>query len=44
MTAHAAGVSTLCVNPDKTDPYNKDYWDNYIENIENLQEILGFVQ
>lgn len=43
-SAHGAGVRTLCVNPDRTDPYDKNYWDFYIEDIQNLQEILPFVE
>jgi len=43
-SAHGAGVKTLCVNPDKTNPYDKNYWDYYIEDIQNLQEILPFIE
>ncbi len=42
-SAHQAGVKTLCVNPDNTNPYDKNYWDHYIENIQNLKEILPFI-
>ncbi len=42
-TAHRSGARTLCVNPDKTNPYDKNCWDFYIENIENMQQILPFI-
>ena len=43
-SAHGAGVRTLCVNPDRTNPYDKNIWDFYIENIQNMKEILPFVE
>lgn len=41
---HQTGATTLCVNPDKTDPHNKNCWDYYIEDIKNLKEILQYIK
>ena len=43
-SAKETGIKTICVNPDRTDPYDKRYWDHYVKNIENLQEILPFIE
>lgn len=39
---HQTGAVTLCINPQGTDPYNKNYWDFAIESVDNLKQIIDF--
>lgn len=41
--AYKSGAVTLCVNPIETDPENKKVWHNTIRNMENLNEILEYI-
>ena len=41
--AHTSGCNTLCINPCKTDITNKTIWHNAIERVDNLTQILPFV-
>ena len=41
-TVYLSGVNTLCINPDDTDSHNKIFWHNFIDNCQNLTEILKF--
>ena len=44
QTVYLSGARTLCINPDDADYKNKKYWDFYIENCENLTEIIPFLE
>ena len=41
--AHMSGCHTLCVNPDKTDPNDRQKWHYSIENMQSLVEILPII-
>lgn len=41
--AYKSGAITLCVNPRKTDPENKKIWHNIISEMQNLDEILSYI-
>lgn len=41
--AYQSGAVTLCVNPDLTDPQNKKIWHNAIYEMQNLNEIMSYV-
>ncbi len=41
--AYQSGAITLCVNPDMTDPQNKRIWHNAIYEMQNLNEIIPYV-
>lgn len=41
--AKKSGVKTICINPDDTDPHDKTIWDCYVEDIQNLNEIIPFI-
>ncbi len=43
-SVHLSGATTLCINPHKTNPYDKNCWDFYIENLTNFKQILPFVK
>lgn len=42
-TAHNSGAKTICINPNSTNPNDKNLWDIYIEDIKNLSEILDYI-
>ena len=44
QTVYLSGARTLCINPDDADYKNKKYWDFYMENCENLTEIIPFLE
>lgn len=39
-----SGCNTLCINPNGTNHNNKDIWHNYIENTEDLSDILKIIE
>ncbi len=41
--AHKSGAITLCVNPISTNGHNIKIWNNRIENMRNLSDILPYV-
>lgn len=41
--AYQSGAVTLCVNPSLTDPQNKKIWHNVIYEMQNLNEIMSYV-
>lgn len=41
--AYKSGAVTLCVNPDLTDPQDKKIWHNAIYEMQNLNEIMSYV-
>lgn len=41
--AYQSGAITLCVNPDLTDPQNKKIWHNTIYEMQNLNDIMSYV-
>lgn len=43
-SAAQSGATTLCVNPHKTDPYDKNIWKYYIKDIQNMKEVLPFIK
>ena len=43
QTVFLSGARTLCINPDDADFTNKKYWNNYIENCQNLTEIIKYL-
>lgn len=40
---YKSGVTTICLNPVKTDYTNKKIWTHYLLNLKDLQAILKFV-
>lgn len=41
--AFSSGAVTLCVNPDQTNQYKTNIWNNLISDMHNLKEILNFI-
>lgn len=41
---HTTGAKTLCINPRKVDPTDKNIWDDYIENCSSLEEIIPYLE
>ncbi len=43
-SVHKTGATTLCVNPTRTNPHDKNCWDFYIEDIQDLREIIPYIK
>jgi phosphoserine phosphatase len=41
--AYTSGAVTLCVNPRLTDPFEDKKWNNTINDMQNLDEILKYI-
>ncbi len=39
---YKSGARTLCINPTQTNSHNKKYWNNSLESVNDLQEILNY--
>lgn len=44
QSVHVTGAKTLCINPRKVDPTDKNIWDDYIETCLSLKEIIPYLE
>lgn len=42
--AYRSGARTLCINPKLVDPSDKKVWQYYIEDCDNLEEVISFFE